>query len=234
MLIFTRPGSTPQPARFVRIDIRARWTTTARSGRGGAHLRRPAPALNLFFITGPGSPSLLSTCRSRSNGAWEFVSRSSARCARRGAELVEPTAQADGDRPHVQKIWPALCSQDRHLVQGAGIPGKRRSSCPTLGRVGRYRQRDATRSPRTATRGFIAPEATHPGKGRHPFAPPQFSEAQAAVRPDTLRAAPAGRRCFSSPIGEHPKSRTVMTRGDSGGVMLSILRATQARSTPGR
>ncbi len=130
-----------------RIDIR---------GRGGQLMREkwaegPKTYLgltvagfpNLFFITGPGSPSVLTNMPVSIEQHVEFVSRIIGDMRERGAELIEPTQQAEQEwSDHVQELALAtLFPESATWYMGANIPGKPRVFLPYLGGVGPYRQK---------------------------------------------------------------------------------------------
>lgn len=119
-----------------RIDIR---------GRGGQLLREkwaegPRTYLgltsagfpNLFFITGPGSPSVLSNMPVSIEQHVEFVSKIIGEMRERGAKLVEPTAQAEQEwTDHVQKVARStLFPETATWYMGANISGKPRVFLP--------------------------------------------------------------------------------------------------------
>ena len=125
-------------------------------GRGGQLLREkwaegPKTCLgltsagfpNLFFITGPGSPSVLSNMPVSIEQHVEFVSRIISDMRERGAELIEPTQQAEDEwSDHVQEVaHSTLFPETATWYMGANIPGKPRVFLPYLGGVGPYRQK---------------------------------------------------------------------------------------------
>ncbi len=130
-----------------RINIR---------GRGGQLLREkwaegPKTYLgltsagfpNLFFITGPGSPSVLSNMPVSIEQHVEFVSKIISDMRESGAELIEPTQQAEDEwSDHVQEVaHSTLFPETATWYMGANIPGKPRVFLPYLGGVGPYRQK---------------------------------------------------------------------------------------------
>ncbi len=130
-----------------RINIR---------GRGGQLLREkwaegPKTYLgltsagfpNLFFITGPGSPSVLSNMPVSIEQHVEFVSKIISDMRESGAELIEPTQQAEDEwSDHVQEVaHSTLFPETATWYMGANIPGKTRVFLPYLGGVGPYRQK---------------------------------------------------------------------------------------------
>jgi cation diffusion facilitator CzcD-associated flavoprotein CzcO len=128
-----------------RIDIR---------GRGGALLREkwaegPRTYLglmshgypNLFTITGPQSPSVLSNMPVSIEQHVDYVGRIIADLRDRGAGVIEPTAAAeDGWCTYNQEIAHAtLFPTADTWYMGANIPGKPRVFMPNLDFVGPYR-----------------------------------------------------------------------------------------------
>lgn len=131
-----------------RIDIR---------GRGGRSLGEkwtagPSTYLglmvegfpNLFAITGPGSPSVLSNMVVSIEQHVDFVTDTITHLDRNGMATIEPTAAAESEWVrHVDEVaqgtmWTAASCQSWYL--GANIEGKTRSFMPYVGGVGRYRQ----------------------------------------------------------------------------------------------
>ena len=73
----------------------------------------------------------------------EFVSKIIGEVRERGAELVEPTAQAEQEwTDHVQKVARStLFPETDTWYMGANIPGKPQVFLPYLGGLGPYRQK---------------------------------------------------------------------------------------------
>ena len=119
--------------------LREKWAEGPRTYLGLTSAGFP----NLFFITGPGSPSVLSNMPVSIEQHVEFVSKIIGEMRERGAELVEPTAQAEQEwTDHVQKVARStLFPETATWYMGANIPGKPRVFLPYLGGVGRYRQK---------------------------------------------------------------------------------------------
>ncbi|MDP9438658.1 MAG: NAD(P)/FAD-dependent oxidoreductase [Actinomycetota bacterium] len=130
-----------------RIDIR---------GRGGKLMREkwaegPKTYLgltsagfpNLFFITGPGSPSVLTNMPVSIEQHVEFVSKIIGDMREHGAEIIEPTPQAEREwSDHVQELAHAtLFPESATWYMGANIPGKPRVFMPYLGGAGPYREK---------------------------------------------------------------------------------------------
>ena len=98
---------------------------------------------NLFMITGPQSPSVLSNMPVSIEQHVEFIGRISGDMRARGAETIEPTRQAeDAWVAHNQELAEAtLFPTADTWYMGANIPGKPRVFLPHLGFVGPYRQK---------------------------------------------------------------------------------------------
>ncbi len=130
-----------------KIDIR---------GRGGLLLREKwaegprtylglmsADFPNLFAITGPQSPSVLSNMPVSIQQHVEFVSKIIGDMRERGAETIEPTREAeDAWVAHNQELAEStLFPTADSWYMGANIPGKPRVFLPNLDFVGPYRQK---------------------------------------------------------------------------------------------
>jgi cation diffusion facilitator CzcD-associated flavoprotein CzcO len=98
---------------------------------------------NLFMITGPQSPSVLSNMPVSIEQHVEFIGRIIGDMRARGAETIEPTKQAeDAWVAHNQELAEAtLFPTADTWYMGANIPGKPRVFLPHLGFVGPYRQK---------------------------------------------------------------------------------------------
>ena len=128
-----------------RIDIR---------GRGGRLLREkwaegPRTYLglmshgypNLFTITGPQSPSVLSNMPVSIEQHVEFIGRIIADMRERGADLIEPTQDAEDTwvAHNAELAAATLFPAADTWYMGANIPGKPRVFLPSLDFVGPYR-----------------------------------------------------------------------------------------------
>jgi cyclohexanone monooxygenase len=132
-----------------RIDIR---------GRGGEALRDrwangPESYLglmvsgfpNLFTITGPGSPSVLSNMMVSIEQHVDFISRVITHMRENGIAAIEATEEAeDSWMDHVNRVaegtmYTAESCNSWYL--GANVPGKTRQFMPYIGGVGRYRNK---------------------------------------------------------------------------------------------
>ena len=129
-----------------RIDIR---------GRGGQTLKQkwaegPKTYLglmcagfpNLFIITGPGSPSVLSNMIVSIEQHVDWIADCMVWMRQRGLDLVEATKAAEeGWVAHVNQVaHMTLYPQANSWYMGANIPGKPRLFMPYIGGVGVYRR----------------------------------------------------------------------------------------------
>jgi cation diffusion facilitator CzcD-associated flavoprotein CzcO len=132
---------------YNKIDIR---------GRGGRLLRdkwaegprtylgiMSADFPNLFAVTGPQSPSVLTNMPVAIEQHVEWISGLLGHMREGGLEVVEPTREAeDGWVDHSQEVAHAtLFPQSATWYMGANIPGKPQVFLPYLGGLGPYRQR---------------------------------------------------------------------------------------------
>jgi len=123
-------------------------------GRGGNSLREkwaagPSTYLglaiagfpNLFTITGPGSPSVLSNMIVSIEQHAEWIADCIAHLRARGFDTIEPTEAAEAAWvAHVNELGNAtLYPAANSWYMGANIPGKPRVFMPYIGGVGRYR-----------------------------------------------------------------------------------------------
>ncbi|MEZ5818615.1 MAG: NAD(P)/FAD-dependent oxidoreductase [Hyphomicrobiaceae bacterium] len=97
---------------------------------------------NMFMITGPGSPSVLSNMMVSIEQHVDWITRCLGHLESRQLSVIEPTQEAEDDWvAHVNELagktlYPAAAS----WYMGANIPGKPRVFMPYIGGVGRYRQ----------------------------------------------------------------------------------------------
>ncbi|MFD0656277.1 flavin-containing monooxygenase [Thermocatellispora tengchongensis] len=128
------------------IDIR---------GRGGVSLREewaqgPRTYLglgvagfpNLFTVTGPGSPSVLSNMMVSIEQHVDWIAGCLAYLRERGLTAIEPTAEAqDAWVRHVREVGDlTLYPMADSWYMGANVPGKPRVFMPYIGGVSTYRQ----------------------------------------------------------------------------------------------
>ena len=124
-------------------------------GRGGAKLAdkwHPGPRTylglmtagfpNMFMITGPGSPSVLSNMIVSIEQHVDWIADCLRHLVNRQADCIEPTLEAEDNWVrHVNEVahttlYPSAAS----WYMGANIPGKPRVFMPYIGGVGTYRQ----------------------------------------------------------------------------------------------
>ncbi|MDX6379274.1 MAG: hypothetical protein QOI57_298 [Rubrobacteraceae bacterium] len=119
--------------------LREKWADGPRTYLGLTSAGFP----NLFFITGPQSPSVLSNMPVSIEQHVEFVSGIIERMQERGLELIEPTAEAEEEwTDHAQEVaYATLFPESATWYMGANIPGKPQVFLPYLGGVGPYRQK---------------------------------------------------------------------------------------------
>jgi cyclohexanone monooxygenase len=96
---------------------------------------------NLFTITGPGSPSVLSNMMTSIEQHVEWITDCIAYLRARGINLIEPTfAAQDAWVLHVNEVaWQTLYPRANSWYMGANVPGKPRIFMPYIGGVGAYR-----------------------------------------------------------------------------------------------
>ena len=97
---------------------------------------------NLFMITGPGSPSVLSNMILSIEQHVDWVSDCLAHMAGRQQTVVEPTSQAQDEwvAHGIEVAARTLYPQAASWYMGTNVPGKPRVFLPYVGGVGRYRQ----------------------------------------------------------------------------------------------
>ena len=129
-----------------RIDVRGRggialrdkWRGGPRSYLGLAVAGFP----NLFTITGPGSPSVLSNMIVSIEQHVDWIANCIADLMERGGRTIEATTEAEeGWVSHVNDVGHmTLYPRANSWYMGANIPGKPRIFMPYIGGVGVYRQ----------------------------------------------------------------------------------------------
>jgi cation diffusion facilitator CzcD-associated flavoprotein CzcO len=132
---------------LTNIDIRGRdglslketWRAGPRTYLGIGSAGFP----NLFMITGPGSPSVLSNMVVSIEQHVDWVTDAIAHLDRQGLRTIEPTRQAqDAWVDHVNVIAGyTLYPKANSWYMGANVPGKPRVFMPYAGGVGEYRKR---------------------------------------------------------------------------------------------
>jgi cyclohexanone monooxygenase len=98
---------------------------------------------NMFMITGPGSPSVLSNMMVSIEQHVDWVTDALGWLDRQGMATLEPTAEAEAEwGRHVNEIaYTTLYPKAASWYMGANIPGKPRVFLPYIGGVGRYREK---------------------------------------------------------------------------------------------
>ena len=98
---------------------------------------------NMFMITGPGSPSVLSNMMVSIEQHVDWLTDCLAHMAKRDASLIEPAPEAeDGWVEHVNVVaHKTLYPKAASWYMGANIPGKPRVFMPYIGGVGTYREK---------------------------------------------------------------------------------------------
>jgi cyclohexanone monooxygenase len=122
-----------------RQTLRARWADGPRAYLGVAIAGFP----NLFVVTGPGSPSVLSNMVVSIEQHVDWIAGCIEYLARHGLDCVEASVEAEDlwlrhvDEVAHTTLYPAADS----WYLGANIPGKARVFMPYVGGVGVYRQK---------------------------------------------------------------------------------------------
>jgi cation diffusion facilitator CzcD-associated flavoprotein CzcO len=119
-------------------SLRAKWAEGPRTYLGLAHAGFP----NLFTITGPSSPSVLSNVMVSIEQHVELVATLLQHLRDHGLTSIEPTAAAeDAWVEHHRALGEAsLYPRANSWYMGANVPGKPRVLLPYVGGVGRYRR----------------------------------------------------------------------------------------------
>jgi cyclohexanone monooxygenase len=119
------------------VSLRDEWAEGPRSALGLAIAGFP----NLFTVTGPGSPSVLSNMMVSIEQHVDWIVRCITYLREHGIATIEPTrAEEDAWVEHVREVGEAsLYPRAKSWYMGANIPGKPRVLLPYVGGVGRYR-----------------------------------------------------------------------------------------------
>ena len=131
---------------LLAMDIRGRGgTTLAEHWAEGPHTYlglQSAGFPNMFFINGPGSPSVLSNMVHSLEQHVEFIARLLEELERRKARTVEPSREAEREwRRHVDEAaGRTVFPHARSWYMGANVPGKPRVFMPYVGGVPAYRE----------------------------------------------------------------------------------------------
>ena len=118
------------------LSLREKWAGGPRSALGLAVAGFP----NLFTVTGPGSPSVLSNMMVSIEQHVDWIARCIAHVRAQGIATIEPTAASeDAWVEHVREVGDAsLFPRAQSWYMGANIPGKPRVLLPYVGGVGAY------------------------------------------------------------------------------------------------
>jgi len=120
-------------------SLREKWSAGPRTYLGLATAGFP----NLFLITGPGSPSVLSNMIVSIEQHVDWIADCMDRLRQRGTAAIEADVAAeDAWVAHVNEVGHAtLYPQANSWYMGANVPGKPRIFMPYIGGVGAYRQK---------------------------------------------------------------------------------------------
>ena len=118
--------------------LRDKWTDGPRTYLGVTTAGFP----NLFVITGPGSPSVLSNMMVSIEQHVEWIGDCLVHLRDRGVEAIEATSEAEDDWvDHVNEVGDTtLFPTANSWYMGSNVPGKPRVFMPYIGGVGAYRQ----------------------------------------------------------------------------------------------
>ncbi len=120
------------------VSLRDKWADGPRTYLGLMTTGFP----NLFMVTGPQSPSVLSNMAVSIEQHVEWITDTIERLRRDGHDVIEPTELAE--RSWVQHnndfAGITLFPQANSWYMGANVPGKARAVLPYIGGVDRYRQ----------------------------------------------------------------------------------------------
>jgi len=120
------------------VSLRERWAEGPRTLLGLAVAGFP----NMFTITGPGSPSVLSNMVVSIEQHVDWIADCLVHLRERGIERIEADPEAERAwMAHVGELADAtLYPQASSWYVGANVPGKPRVFMPYVGGVGRYRR----------------------------------------------------------------------------------------------
>jgi cyclohexanone monooxygenase len=120
------------------LSLREKWADGPRSYLGLTIAGFP----NLFTVTGPGSPAVLSNMMVSIEQHVDLIADCIAEVRDRGARTIEPTPAAEGRWvDHVREEGEAtLYPRAKSWYMGANVPGKPRVLLPYVAGVGAYRQ----------------------------------------------------------------------------------------------
>ena len=144
------------------VALAERWADGPRTYLGLAVAGLP----NLFLVTGPGSPSVLSNMVVSIEQHVDWIVEAITHVDRTGADSIEATREAeDGWVRHVAELGRAtLYPQASSWYVGANVPGKPRVFMPYVAGCGVYRQ-ECDEVVRQDYAGFRFSRATVPERG---------------------------------------------------------------------
>lgn len=121
------------------VSLKEKWAEGPRTFLGMTIAGFP----NLFIVTGPGSPSVLSNMVLSIEQHVDWIAACIAHVMERGDQIIEATVEAENDWvAHVNEVANAtLFPQANSWYMGANVPGKPRVFMPYIGGVPAYRQR---------------------------------------------------------------------------------------------
>ncbi len=119
-------------------DLRSKWAHGPRAYLGVMSAGFP----NLFIVTGPGSPSVLSNVITSIEQHVEFITDCIDHMRKNAMSRIDPAEQAEDDWvAHVGEVAAGtLLPRAASWYMGANIPGKTRVFVPYVGGVDRYRR----------------------------------------------------------------------------------------------
>jgi cyclohexanone monooxygenase len=120
-------------------DLRTRWASGPRAYLGVMTAGLP----NLFMVTGPGSPSVLSNVVVSIEQHVEWIGDCIDAMRREGLDRIEATVSAeDAWTAHVDEVSrTSLLAEAASWYTGANVPGKPRVFMPYMGGVGAFRKK---------------------------------------------------------------------------------------------
>jgi cation diffusion facilitator CzcD-associated flavoprotein CzcO/acetyl esterase/lipase len=142
------------------VTLKQKWADGPRTYLGLTSVGFP----NLFMITGPGSPSVLSNMMVSIEQHVEWVRDTLVAMRTDGFDTIEPTPTAEeGWRVHCSDCADITIFQEADSwYMGANVPGKPRVMFPYIGGVGRYR----TICDEVVARGYLGFELSGPAGHR--------------------------------------------------------------------
>jgi hypothetical protein len=191
------------------VSLRVKWEAGPRAYLGLATAGFP----NLFMITGPGSPSVLSNMIVSIEQHVDWLTDCIGHLRARQLHVIEPTREAeDAWVEHVNKVaHRTLYPRAASWYMGANIPGKRASSCPisvasgAIGRNARISRRRTTRvsaSPRRPAPARFRLRTERPGSPIPKHASLQAGQSACQIKASWIKFDGGIRRTLSIFLGE--------------------------------